>query len=148
MSTASASEPTCPSRQRHWEMLVISCLVIVASLALRVEDGSQVKLAEFALPPLCLSRSWFGVSCPGCGLTRSFVQLAHGHWLAAWEAHRLGWLLAVMVVLQVPYRIHGLCQRDSALLSVKVRSGIAYLLIGLLIANWLVGMIWFPTSPN
>ena len=119
---------------------MISCLVIAASFALRVESETQVKLSEFVLPPLCLSRAWFGVSCPGCGLTRSFIHLAHGNWYASWEAHRLGWLLAIMVVVQVPYRIHGLRHPRSALIPPRARNGIAYLLIGLLVGNWLIGL--------
>src|SRR3954454_16571087 len=86
-----------PTARRHWEMLVASGFILVASFALRVQAPDQVAvswLADVVLPPLCLSREWFGVCCPGCGLTRSFVYLAHGDWRASWEAHRLGWLLA------------------------------------------------------
>lgn len=122
-------------------MLVIASIVIAASFLLRVESAEEVKLSEFALPPLCLSRAWFGVTCPGCGLTRSFVYLAHGEWSASWHAHRIGWILAVLVVLQIPYRIHGLCHPGKPLLSRPVRSVISYFLIALLIGNWLVGLM-------
>ncbi len=30
-------------------------------------------------PPLCLSRLLFGVSCPGCGMTRALSCALHGH---------------------------------------------------------------------
>ena len=122
-------------------MLVIACLVIAGSLALRVESVYQVKPAEFVLPPLCMSRAWFGVSCPGCGLTRSFIYLAHGDWDASWQSHRLGWLLAAMVVLQVPYRIHGLRFPRKSLLSPNQRIWIGRVLIALLIGNWLLGLL-------
>jgi hypothetical protein len=123
-------------------MLVIACLVIVASFLLRVRGGDQVELLgvpEFALPPLCLSRAWFGVECPGCGLTRSFVYLAQGDCQGSWAAHHLGWLLAAFAVLQVPYRIHGLCRPHQALIPFKLRHWISLTLIGLLIGNWVVG---------
>jgi hypothetical protein len=134
----------CPTPQRHREMLAIACVVIAASFLLRVHAGDQVHLAgasELVLPPLCLSRAWFGVSCPGCGLTRSFIYLAQGDWQASWSTHHLGWLLASLVLLQIPYRIHGLCRPRTALLSFKMRHWIALVLIGLLIGNWLVGMV-------
>jgi hypothetical protein len=53
-------EQRCPTPQRHCEMLVIACLVIVASFLLRVHADEQVGLAgasEWVLPPLCLSRA-------------------------------------------------------------------------------------------
>src|SRR5438309_1446010 len=87
----------CPSPHRHREMLVIACLVVLASLSLRVVSKDQVALvwaSDFVVPPLCLAHEWFGVCCPGCGLTRSFIFLADGNWQASWEAHPLGWLLA------------------------------------------------------
>ncbi len=133
-----------PTPRRHWEMLGISCLVIAGSFTLAVPAPDQVGLAwapDLLLPPLCLAREWFGVSCPGCGLTRSFIHLAHGDWRASLESHRLGWLLAGLVLLQVPYRIHGLCRRGGPLLPRRVRQGIALGTIALLIANWIYGLL-------
>jgi hypothetical protein len=132
-------------------MLVIACLAIVGSFALRIHSDDQVAVigtSELILPPLCLSRAWFGISCPGCGLTRSFICLASGHWRASWEMHRLGWLLAILVLMQIPYRIHGLCYPHKALLSRRLRNGIAQLLIGLLIVNWLIGLLLDSQLPG
>ena len=134
-----------PTRRRHWEMLVVAVLVLVGSFALQMRSREQVGLiftTDWVLPPLCLAREWFGVSCPGCGLTRSFIHLARGDFQASWDCHRIGWLLAVFVVLQIPYRIHGLCRRDQVLLPAKIRKWIANCLIGLLIGNWLIGLLW------
>src|SRR5262245_63254531 len=69
-------------RERHWSMLCLSLFIIVASFLFRVQ-GSQtvglIGLPNVALPPLCGSRVLFGVECPGCGLTRSFISLAAGN---------------------------------------------------------------------
>jgi hypothetical protein len=124
-------------------MLLISLLVVAAAFSLRVHGDERVGLAaisELVLPPLCLSRAWFGVSCPGCGLTRSFIFLAQGDWDSAWAAHRLGWLLAVLVLLQIPYRVHGLCRPTRALIPSRARHWISMTLIGALIGNWLIGV--------
>ncbi|HEV7404311.1 MAG TPA: DUF2752 domain-containing protein, partial [Chthoniobacteraceae bacterium] len=94
------------------------------------------------LPPLCLAYAWFGVRCPGCGLTHSFVHLAHGHWQASWNAHHLGWLLAGLLLLQIPYRIHSLYVWPDNLLTVRVRQRIGRCLIGLLIGNWLLQVLF------
>ncbi len=137
--------PSGPPPPRHWDMLVLACLVIVAAFLLRVQDGGeQVALrggVEVVVPPLCMAREWFGVCCPGCGLTRSFIYLAEGDWQASWRAHRLGWLLAAGVLLQIPYRLHGLCRPQCVLLPPWLRRWLGYGLIGLLFGNWLLGML-------
>jgi hypothetical protein len=70
----------------------------------------------------------------------SFVHLAHLEWQASWECHRLGWLLAALVVLQIPYRIHGLRHPGQPLIPARGRDAIIYLLIGLLVGNWVIDM--------
>jgi hypothetical protein len=92
------------------------------------------------VPPLCASRTWFGVPCPGCGLTRSFIHLAHGRWQASWQAHRLGWLLALLVLLQIPYRLYRLRWPQGHLLSASTSTKICFGLFGLLVVNWVVGL--------
>jgi hypothetical protein len=127
--------------QRHREMLLVACLIIMASFLLEVRPGGTVGflgIQAFRLPTLCLSQEWFGIQCPGCGLTRSFVYLAHGHWQEAWKAHRLGWLLAITVILQIPYRIHALWVWPKSLITLVARERIGQSLIALLICNWLI----------
>src|SRR5205807_2633311 len=83
--------------RRHREMLLLATLVVCLTFVLRVRPDGRVALpglAEYPLPETCLSQLWFGRKCPGCGLTRSFIFLAHADWPASWRLHRLGWLLA------------------------------------------------------
>jgi len=42
----------------------------------------------------------YGIPCPGCGLTRSWVSVAHGDFAASLGFHRLGWLVMAYVGLQ------------------------------------------------
>lgn len=44
-------------------------------------------------PVLCATRRMFGIPCPGCGLTHSWVAAAHGEFAAAFAAHPFGPLL-------------------------------------------------------
>ncbi len=53
-----------------------------------IEDG----------PVICPFRRLTGLPCPGCGLTRSWVYLAHGWWRESFLSHPFG-ALAVAVVL-------------------------------------------------
>lgn len=51
---------------------------------------------------LCWLHAAFGIDCPMCGMTRSFVALAHGQLGAAFSFHPAGPLLfAAMVALVV-----------------------------------------------
>ena len=121
-------------------ILAIVVLVSAPLLEVRTQDRVGVRgLPGFVLPPTCLARDLFGVECPGCGLTRSFVNLAHGDWTASLRCHRIGWLLMLMVLLQVPYRIHALRNRGKSLLSPTMASWIGPVLLALLAGNWAIG---------
>ena len=80
---------------------------MVLSFALQVRPDERVHvggLSGLPLPPSCASYELFRVRCPGCGLT-SFIRLAHGDLAASWRYHRIGWVLALAVVVQIPYRL-------------------------------------------
>ena len=127
--------------QRHRQMLWISCVVVGLSFLLQVRPGGLVAFRAFEsypLPQSCLSRSLFGIDCPGCGLTRSFVYLAHGQWSESMAIHRLGWLMAVSVLLQLPYRILGMRHPEGLPLGRRIPVWYGRMLIFLLIANWVV----------
>jgi hypothetical protein len=56
-----------------------------------VEDG----------PVICPFRRLTGLPCPGCGLTRSWVYLAHGWWRESFAAHPFGVVAVVAAVALV-----------------------------------------------
>lgn len=131
-------------RRRHWEMLVVAVLVVVGAFVLRVRPDQRAEvrfLPDLPLPETCMSRSLFGVSCPGCGLTRSVVYLARGDLEKSWSMHRLGWLMAAAVIAQFPYRIYCLTAGDCGPTFRKACGAFGWLLIVLLVANWLGGLV-------
>jgi hypothetical protein len=130
---------SCCAVRRHREMLGVAVLVVILAFVFQVRPDDRVVvtgLPDYPLPPTCMSREWFGVKCPGCGLTRSFVHLAHGDWAAASRSHRLGWLLAAAVLLQFPYRIIALRRGSESALGTWVPRWFGYLLIAALLVNW------------
>ena len=129
------------NRSHHKMMLAFALIVISFALILQTRGNDQVALGGVPLPPTCASRTIFGFNCPGCGLTRSFILLAHGDWLAAWQMHRLGWLLALATIAQIPYRSAALLWPDRLPLGQFFPMAFGYLLIGLLIGNWLIERI-------
>jgi hypothetical protein len=87
-------------------LLGLSALVLALAAILGVRGQTQVTLPVLGvpLPELCYSRSIMGVDCPGCGLTRSFISLAHGQPRKAWHFNPAGIFLFAAVAFQVPYR--------------------------------------------
>ena len=76
----------------HTFMLVLSVLVVLASVVMKVKGTETVTLPWSSLPlgPSCYSRIVFGVDCPGCGLTRSFISMGHFDILAAFRFNAAG----------------------------------------------------------
>ena len=97
---------TRPDPLYHGVLLAISSAILALAVVLSVRDRSQVLLPwlNIPLPELCLMRRTMGFGCPGCGMTRCFISLAHGDWAAAWSYNPAGLFLFVVVALQIPFR--------------------------------------------
>jgi len=50
---------------------------------------------------MCLSHELLGIDCPFCGMTRSFVALAHGDLGASLRLHPAGPLLFISMIVLV-----------------------------------------------
>lgn len=104
-SVSAAGEPNDRLFQRAalgW--VVAPTLILLASCLLEAGEQRQVVVPWFglALPETCALYSRFGIDCPGCGLTRSFIHIAHMDPLAAWQLHPLSWPLFAFMVAQIP----------------------------------------------
>lgn len=130
-------------RQQHLVVLCLSLGVIGLSLLMTTNDRqvAVAGLSQFPLPDVCQSRIWLAMDCPGCGLTRSFIHFFHGRWDASFQMHRLGWLLALLTVLQVPYRLTALILPNGLPLGRVFPQAIGYGLIALFTLNWLAKLV-------
>lgn len=144
-ATPAPSGPARASRaRRHREVLALSIVVLVLAFAMVELPGGRVAvrgLTAYPLPPSCATRTLFGIKCPGCGLTRSFIHLAEGDWRASWRCHRLGWLLAAIAIFQVPYRFQALRRPGTRPIPPRWLAAAGGALIALLIANWLADVV-------
>jgi hypothetical protein len=93
-------------RLYHVVILVACAAVLGLSFLLTIRAHSQVLLpfVQIPLPELCTFRRFAGLSCPGCGLTRSFISLAHADFRSAWFYNPAGLLLFPLVAVQIPFR--------------------------------------------
>jgi hypothetical protein len=131
-------------QSRHRMMLAVACGTVFLALVLRVRSDQRVEFALWPglpMPVTCWSRSLFGCKCPGCGLTRSLIYLAHGDWRASLAMHRLGIVMALSILAQFPYCAAGLFWKKDYPLGRVFASIFAWTLICLLIGNWLWEMI-------
>lgn len=92
----------------HAITLVVSVTILTLAALMSVHGQERVDLPFItqALPPLCHMKRMTGVDCPGCGLTRCFISIAHGDINRAWTFNPAGLLVFAMVVSQVPYRLY------------------------------------------
>jgi len=137
---AATATPRGNRSRHHRSMLWMSTAVVLLAFALKNSENDRVAfrwLSNHPLPHSCVSRTWFGLECPGCGLTRSFIHFAEGDVPASFQIHRVGWLLAVAVLLQFPYRILALSRQQALPLGPTVPQVFGWSLIVLLLVNWL-----------
>ena len=136
----SATQPNSDSaRRRHRDVLLASLSVILLSFLLVIRADGRVAFrgAEgYAVPETCASHALLGIDCPTCGLTRSFIELARGDWRASLGFHRLGWMVALAVVLQVPYR--SACLLSGRSLGRAPASAVAYVFVAAVLLNWVI----------
>lgn len=95
--------------QSQWTVLIASSVVLILAFVLSVpgaarEDAVIVPILNQPLPPLCSSKILFDRECPGCGLTRCFISMAHGDIVRAWLFNPAGVYFFLLVVAQLPYR--------------------------------------------
>jgi len=141
---AVTSRPDAAQMRRHRAVLALSLAVLMLAFALVEVPGGRVAvrgLTGYPLPPSCASRSLLGIKCPGCGLTRSFIHLADTDWRTSWRCHRLGGLLAAVVIFQIPYRLLAMRRPGRPLIAARWQVVLGAALIALLIANWLVDVV-------
>ena len=145
-ASALSDRQAASQRSRHVSMFWIAVAVLVLSFALRVRADQRVAfigLGGLPAPEMCGSRAWFGIECPGCGLTRGFIRLASGDWNGAIALNRVAPLLAFAVLAQIPYRLAILLGWPPVRRFAESPwpSAFGWVLIIALIGNWLLKLL-------
>lgn len=115
--------------------------MLLCAWLLSVGDERRVLLPwiDLPLPETCATRMQFGIDCPGCGLTRSLIHIAHGELSAAWRLQPVSLAVFAFAVLQIPLAASHLLRVQHPLLATATRWNLR-LLIALFLAlalRWL-----------
>ena len=112
-----------PDPLYHAVVLAICTGIIGLAFLLTVRQQTQVLVPILGtpLPELCMMKRMSGWGCPGCGMTRCFISLAHGDVRAALHYNPAGLLLFAVMAFQIPYRLTQL---------VRLRLGLSELRMG------------------
>lgn len=89
-----------------WVLLALSTLVVGLSFVMSTQGSTQVLFpgTNQPLPETCSFRRWTGRDCPGCGMTRAFISIAHGDFAAAWRFNPASLYFYPLVLSQLPFR--------------------------------------------
>jgi len=122
-------------------------LLLLAFVTPRPVQGGKSLLG---LPDLCLFRNLTGYPCPGCGITRAVVCLAHGQFAEALRFHPLapiafGFLIAATLQhLPLPARL----RLPSRLWTPRLQTLCYSTLVALLLGIWAARLAgWLPSPP-
>ena len=130
---------------QHWFVMLASAAVIIGSFLLHRDGPEDVLLPVInqPLPDACTMRRTTGLDCPGCGMTRAFIEIAAGHWRAAWALNPGAFLMFPLFVSQVPWH---------AVQIIRIRSGrnrlqfpmtwLAAILFTTLVGQWIIKLVW------
>jgi hypothetical protein len=132
------------TRKEDLLIATMCALVILFSFwLLPDENGLMLSIPglglELRLPPTCWSKTILGISCPACGLTRSFAALAHGDFSGAVAFNAMGPVIFALCLLQIPYRLaknSGIGENKLFVLVGKHGNKIAFFVIFGLTAAW------------
>jgi hypothetical protein len=129
----------------HVVLLFLCSGILVAAFCLSASETTVVvPFLNRPLPEICMLRRLTGLSCPGCGLTRCFISLAHGDFASAWSFNPAGLWLFAIVAAQLPWRTYQLWriargQRQLAFLGLG-QIALAVFIV-LLLGQWLLRLL-------
>lgn len=131
-------------KSTHITYLIIILCFLITPFFILYSPNKQYVLSIFSidLPGTCLSRALFNTECPGCGMTRAFVLITHGHFKESMAIHRLAPLLYIFFIYLVIYKIYCICNPGKKLnrLFEELQFLIPFLVICLLVLNWIIGI--------
>ena len=131
-------------KNRHLRVLILSIMAISGSFMLNVSKTSELTFIGFPIEiVVCPFKAYTSINCPICGMTRSFAAIGHYKFGDSCHYHRMGILLYLFLLAQIPYRMARLIsERDDVSLQRKMLFHPVFTFaVVLLFVNWVVGYL-------
>ncbi|MFW6123645.1 MAG: DUF2752 domain-containing protein [Acidobacteriota bacterium] len=136
-----------PAETPHLIVLFVCLFIIGGAFILKppTKETPYLRLGPLPLPEICTFNNITNLPCPGCGLTRSMVALAHGQLKASLAHHRLGIVTFFYLLLQIIYRtaliLSGTDQHKFLSRSGKILNKGFLFLAFLFAVNWIFNLV-------
>ena len=99
------------------------------------------------IPAFCPFFLATGLPCPGCGLTRAFVCISHGHFAESLHWHPIGLLVyASFVWLWAYYGLFALRRQRPYVVPPKIKKYIGYGAATTVLGTGFIRMVWIVTT--
>ena len=137
------SMQTLGQMRRLWPSTYFLGVLLIFSAVLPLPRGNAIA----GLPSICAFHNLTGLPCPGCGLTRSWVCLAHGHLGEALLWHPLGPLLFLAALSYVLWSAWVALNRPKFPVPQRLQNATIFVGLALMFGFWalrLAGLFPLP----
>jgi cytochrome b561 len=146
-SPAPAGNDHLGMRKVHWTLLLLASAVMILTFIMQREGQSVVNFpfTNYPLPQLCSMKRTYGIDCPGCGLTRSFLSIGRFQFAQAMHFNPAGIFVFGLIAVQIPWRITQLARIRKGLPQLQADWFLWYLgiCVVVMVGQWLVRLSGF-----
>lgn len=113
--------------------VLLSNLLLIAAIGIVINFSIDME----SIPHVCLFNKFFGIPCPGCGITRSLLALFIGDIHNSLIINPAGLFFGMSLFAQLPFRIAALCMEGLSKYVFKLSVVMSRFICIVLIMNWL-----------
>lgn len=118
-------------------------VIMIAAFAFIEGDAAYIKLINGKTYELgkCFYREKFGIVCPSCGLTRSFIAIESFDFIKSVYYNKIGFLVYLLMIFTMIFNILGLLKIKAAVVLGKFIAIYGFIVCILLVLIWLYKFI-------
>lgn len=121
-------------------LIAILCVMLIASLA--YIDHETAYIEAFNNKPIMIGKCWyrdnFGIECPSCGLTRSFISIENFNLKQAFSYNRIGFFVYLLMIFILILNIMGIKEAKLTSKFGKFVAIYGFSVCVALVINWVI----------
>jgi hypothetical protein len=115
-----------------WPSIYVCGGILLLSFLLPMPNNGKI----LNVGSICSFQNFFGLPCPGCGLTRSFVAMGHGLFQESYRWHPLGPFLFGLTVIYLIASLFLLNKQPPLKIDWRVQVGSLLVLAFVMLVFW------------